>query len=239
MAPAIRLDEASDFDVPYAAAPTAIQASNRRTLLLAPPSLAAHPEALDQVYEMHDREHTDLQMLDRLALGLVNLPSATYDVVMLLTDADGAKSESQTLLGRDVMHGIVEALRFGGVLKSQSNSRPGIEGVVRTEAILAGLTEEDGGLVKPEVFGGGMVQLKLGKRKTGPISEYNSGLHETGSSGGAKEQQVPVQPAGVGFVDFGDDLDLPIITGEDDELIDEDDLLTEEDKARPITIREF
>jgi hypothetical protein len=41
----------------------------------------------------------------------------------------------------------------------------------------------------------------------------------------------------VGFVDFGDDFDIPIITGEDDELIDEDDLLTEEDMTRGIVQR--
>lgn len=51
------------------------------------------------------------------------------------------------------------------------------------------------------------------------------------------------KPAGVGFVDFSDDFSSPIITGEDnysdeddDELIDEDTLLTAEDLARPVQI---
>jgi hypothetical protein len=47
------------------------------------------------------------------------------------------------------------------------------------------------------------------------------------------------KPAGVGFVDFSDDFGDPMITGEDedDELIDEDTLLTEEDMKRPVNIR--
>ena len=48
----------------------------------------------------------------------------------------------------------------------------------------------------------------------------------------------PTKPAGVGFVDSSDNLEDPIITGEDDELINEDDLITKEDLARPIIQRE-
>jgi hypothetical protein len=49
------------------------------------------------------------------------------------------------------------------------------------------------------------------------------------------------KPAGVGFVEFSDDFDDPMITGEDDddELIDEDTLLTDEDLNRPVNIRKL
>jgi len=48
------------------------------------------------------------------------------------------------------------------------------------------------------------------------------------------------KPTGVGFVDFSDDFGEPLIKGEDDddELIDEDTLLTEEDLRRPVNIRQ-
>ena len=42
-----------------------------RTLIIAPPSVAAHPEQLNRVYETHSRAASDLQMLDRIAAGLV------------------------------------------------------------------------------------------------------------------------------------------------------------------------
>jgi len=52
------------------------------------------------------------------------------------------------------------------------------------------------------------------------------------------------EPADVGFVDFSDGSNDPIITSEDDdddddELIDEDTLLTEEDLKRPVVIHKF
>jgi hypothetical protein len=52
-------------------------------------------------------------------------------------------------------------------------------------------------------------------------------------------EPAPAKPSGVGFVDFSDDLDDPIITGEDDDLIDEDEFITEEDMARPVVQRTY
>lgn len=210
-----------------------------RTLIVSPPSIAGKPELLDKVYEIHDRNATDLQMLDRIAAGLVNLPTATYDVILLLTDADGTTRESHSLLVRDVMQKVVSALKVGGLLKSQAGAFSGSE---KTEAILAGLTESPDGMIKPEQTESVSIPLKFGRKKaaTNGTNGTNGTVNPDGSVSlnlnGKRSQPAAelVKPAGVGFVDFSDDLDDPIITGEDDDLIDEDDLITADDMARPI-----
>ncbi|KZM20070.1 electron carrier [Ascochyta rabiei] len=229
-----------------------------RTLIVAPPSVAAHPEKLDSVYEIHDRSSTDLQMLDRVAAGLASLPASTYDVVLLLTDAAGTSRESHALLVRDVMHKIVTALKVGGVFKSQDGALQGSE---RTEAILAGLVEAAEGMTKPAQEEPISIPLKFGRKKAtngangaNGANGVNGASHTDGAVqavnadgsvplnlnrinlNGKRPSPEPAKPSGVGFVDFSDDFDDPIITGEDDDddLIDENDLITEEDMARPV-----
>jgi hypothetical protein len=214
-----------------------------RTLLLCPPSLSSHPEALNKIYEIHDRSTADLQMLDRIAAGLVHLPAATYDVVLLLTDADGTTRESHKLLARDVASAVASALKVGGILKGQDGV---LDGAAKTEAILAGLSESPDGMVKEEQVESVSIPLKFGKKKMNGTNGTN-GTNDTVNAEGSvplnlngkrnQPQPEPVKPAGVGFVDFSDDFDDPIITGEDDDLIDEDDLITEEDMARPVIQR--
>ena len=222
-----------------------------RTLIIAPPSVAAHPEQLNSVYEIHDRASSDLQMLDRIAAGLASLPPSTYDTVLLLTDAAGTARESHALLVRDVMHKIVSALKEGGVFKSQDGALQGSE---KTEAILAGLVEStEGGMTKPAQEEPVSIPLKFGRKKAaaaaaaanganGAVQAVNADgsvpLNMNGKRTSPEPAPAPAsKPLGVGFVDFSDDLDDPIITGEDDDLIDEDDLITEEDMARPVIQR--
>ena len=114
MSPSIAIDKASDFSLP---AKSTLQP--QRTLLLSPPSLSSHPEKLNNVIESHDRNATDMQMLDRLSLGLVSLPESTYDLILVLTDADGTRKESQNLLSRDMLALLIKTLRPGGRLRSQ------------------------------------------------------------------------------------------------------------------------
>jgi len=263
MAPAVTIDNTPDFhfDVPTI---TQTKPSTQRTLLLAPPSVSAHPETLTRVAEAYDRNATDIQMLDRLAMGLVALPSATYDVVLLLTDVDGSRRESGSLLGRDVMERIVVSLKTGGRLESQDGSFGAQSDSEQTEAILAGLERREGsqGMVKPDTSAQGQtVKLTFGKKKANaaavPANEVeaaNVGKRKSESISGTNGTSVMKStPAGVGFIDTNDDFDGGFDDGSgysDDEMeipsqeeleraekIDPDSLLTEEDRLKPLNIR--
>ncbi len=230
MAPSVLMDTSDDFVMPTAKA----LPSSKRTLLLSPPSLSSHQEKLNNVLEMHNRAVTDMQMLDRLALGLVSLPQATYDLITILSDADGSRRESQALINRDILNLLVQSLKSGGQLRSQDGLFGSSDGPERNEAILAGLSIQAGvGFVKPDYSVQESVPLKFGRKKT---AQAAGGLNTPSESVSlplnGKRKSVDVGLAGVGFDDGMDDLS-------DDELIDEDTLLDEDDLKRPIKIREW
>ena len=240
MSPSVTIDKASDFSLP---AKSTLQ--RQRTLLLSPPSLSSHPEKLNNVIESHDRNTTDMQMLDRLSLGLVSLPESTYDLILVLTDADGTRKESQNLLSRDMLALLIKTLRPGGRLRSQDGQLGASAGPERNEVILAGLVYEDGkGFCKPDYGAYGSVPLKFGKAKG--VAQAAGGLNPTNgdyislplSSKRKSGDMASNAPAGVGFVDFSDDLGQPEVDS-DDELIDEDALLDEDDLKRHVKIRKY
>lgn len=241
MAPSVTLDTASDFNP--SPAMTSESTALPRTLLLSPPSLSSHPEKLDNVLEAHDRNTTDIQMLDRLSLSLVSLPDSTYDAVIVLSDVDATRSESQSLIHRDVLAKIVKALKPGGRLRSQDRAFARTEGVERTESILAGLmVHGSDGMVKPNYEATQTVPLKFGRKKSEGAAAAVTSAAGTGAVtlnlNGKRENGPPAdtQPNGVGFVDFSDDFDAPM-EEDDDELIDENTLLDEDDLSRPIMQR--
>ena len=218
-----------------------------RTLLLSPPSLSSHPEKLDNILAAHDRNATDIQMLDRLSLSLVSLPDSTYDLVMILIDADNTRSESQKLLSGELLSRIVRSLKPGGQLQSQDNAFGSIQDSdERREAIFAGLILQDDKLVKPDYGSTQSVPLRLGKKAEGGATATTTAAGTgaiTLNLNGKRKNGPPdiTQPAGVGFVDFSDDLDAPVedYDDDDDDLIDENTLLSDEDISRPIVQRTF
>lgn len=224
------IDFGDDIDIP--AATNKNMPQTQRTLLLAPPSIASHPSALTAISEAYDRSSTDIQMLDRLALGLVSLPSSTYDLVLLLTDADGSRTESQRTFSREVVAKVLQALKPRGKLRSQDGSYP-VNGSEKTEAILAGLVSAAGadGVEKPADTGSQSVPLRFGKKS----DSNNAGREAINGKRKSIDQPASAAPAGVGFIDDLDDLE----DDDDEELIDENDILTEEDKQRPVMPREY
>ena len=182
-------------------------------------------------------------MLDRLSLGFVSLPESAYDLILVLTDADDARTEGRNLLNREVLGLLVKALKPAGRLRSQDGQLGSNAGQERNEAILAGLVYEDGqGFFKPDY--GVQVSVPLKFRKTKGVAQAAGGLY--GRNGDSvslplngkrkSEDMANSAPIGVGFVDFSDDLGQPVVDS-DDELIDEDTLLDEEDLKRPVQIR--
>jgi hypothetical protein len=199
----VTIDTSADFDFASPAQP-----SQTRSLLLAPPSIAAHEETLRAVFTTFDRSTTDLQMLDRLSAGFVPLPASTYDLVLVLTNADGTfRSEALQLLSRDVFTALMPSMKAGAKLQLQSGL---LDENDAREAILAGLVLKDGAFEKP-AYEGGSVPLRFGKKKNKAAAPSN---------GTAVKRNVVVQ------------------ISNDDELIDEDGLLSEDDMKRPVQQRE-
>ncbi|GAB7330091.1 hypothetical protein MBLNU13_g01777t2 [Cladosporium sp. NU13] len=254
MAPSFTIDTTSDFEMPSSTSTQQQQQQQQqqRTLLLAPPSLSAHPEALTTILAAHDRSATDIQMLDRLALGLVSLPAETYDVVMLLTDVDGARTHT---LDRGVVEKLVPSLKADGRLGAQSGALQGSE---ITEGVLAGLiADSNGALLKPKQAAEQTVKLSFGrKNKKADAAAVPANAVEAINTAKRKSVDIstsgPVKatPAGVGFVELGDEFGMDYDEDEDEfeipsneelaraERIDPDSLLTEEDRMKPLNIPE-
>ena len=230
----------SDFAMPQSKPVNNV--STARTLLLSPPSLSSHPEKLDNIVAAHDRTATDIQMLDRLSLSLVSLPDSTYDIILILADADNTHSESHKLLDRDILLRIAKALKPGGKLRSQDGNFASAESEQRREAIFAGLVVEGADMVKPKYEATQSVPLRFGKKKDEGGAAATTSPAGTGAVSlnlnGKRKNGPPdnTQPAGVGFVDFDDDLAAPE-GDDDDDLIDEDTLLDDDDLSRPIVQR--
>ncbi|KAJ5207887.1 Cytokine-induced anti-apoptosis inhibitor 1 [Penicillium cf. viridicatum] len=216
MAPSFITIDSNDMDVDFST-PKPVQA--KRTLLLAPPSIATQEDKLRGLFSTFDRSITDLQMLDRLSAGLVSLPATTYDLVLILTDTDGTRrSEALKLLTRDVYATLVPAMKPGAKLQTQDSALNASDAM---EAVLAGLVQSDNGFEKPSFDPSAAVPLKFGlKKKNKPTPP-------------TAVPTIPSFPTGFA-APMGIDSPTNHDRDDDDELINEDTLLSEEDLTRPI-----
>lgn len=220
-----------------------ISPTSPRILLLSPPSLPSHPEKLSSIHAAHDRSTTDIQMLDRLSLGLVSLPADTYNEVVILADADDVRRARLDNLGGGgkVLGTIVAAMKPGGNLSTQDGN---IKKEEEQAAILAGLFRDQGSrqLRRPVEADTASVSLRLGTRNKaavngGAVASAVSPQNGEVSLNPSEKRKVG-GPAGVGFSDDpGEEEGNEDGMDSDDELIDEDMLLSEEDMARPIAQR--
>jgi hypothetical protein len=197
-------------------------APQQRTLLLAPPSISSHEEALRDVYTTFDRATSDLTMLDRLSAGLVALTPATYDLVVVLTSTTTERRDEVTqLLTRRVYDAVATSMKAGALLRAQ-----GGPSLPEAEAILAGLVAKgDGTFEKTEEEAPVLLRLG-GKKKNKTMTNGNGGI-----------PIVKKAAAATISLSLEDDLDGFNDDDDDDELVDEDTLLTEEDINRTIQPR--
>ena len=137
---------------------------------------------------------------------------------------------------------IVKALKPGGKLQSQNGKFAVDDEEERREAILAGFLVEGDDMTRPMDQDTQSVPLRFSKNKDAKAVTSAAGTGAVTLNINGKRANGPpntTQPAGVGFVDFSDDFDVPQVDGgdSDDELIDENTLLDEEDLNRPVVQR--
>ncbi|CAZ85502.1 unnamed protein product [Tuber melanosporum] len=189
--------------------------TNSKTLILCPPAVSSRPDLLEKSLSTFDKSSTDVQMLDRLSLKVVNLPISAYSSVLILTDPSSTAVSQE--LEPYVLQIIFNSMLPKATLRSQE------EAFARGNSLqflVAGFMVEkdvDGSiiLIRPEFTGNASVPLKVRrKQRTDDLNEFNT----TKTEPVAATTEAPVIK-GVGFVLNDDDLE------DDDDLIDEDTLL--------------
>jgi hypothetical protein len=193
--------------------------------VLCPPSVSSKPELLQNSLSSLDRSVTDVQMLDRLAMGLVVLPSGVYSSVLILSDTTPSQE-----LEKHVLENIFKSMLPKATVRSQQRDfgKKDTLGV-----LMAGFMIEKEGpgedivLVKPDFQRAAAVPLRLRKKECGSDSNPIPAEVVTAAEGSGSILN------GVGFVEIDfDDL-------EDEELVDEETLLDDGYLGTPIRQRMF
>ncbi|KAI9743194.1 MAG: electron carrier [Claussenomyces sp. TS43310] len=171
----------------------------QRTLLLAPPSVATQEDTLRDVFRPFDRSTTDLQMLDRLFAGVVPLPSNTYDCVLVLADTDGAPPSEPPRLLNRNVYTALVSSMKAGAILQLQGGS--LDTDEAREAILAGLVEKDGVFQKLHDDDTVAIPLRRGAKKSSARTRKDTSILNLDNA----------------------------LENDDDELIDENTLLSEED----------
>ena len=208
--------------------------SINRTLLLVDPALSSHPEVLDKICAPYDRNVTDIQMMDRVATGAALLSKSLYQNVVILRHDHIHAVDDSFELGNNVLDRVVASMKPQASLISLNKVYGSAEsGADRREAVLAGLIYTPGvGFVKPSTEEVQAVPLNFRRKKATLPADAASKVTTPPSPGlKRKSESIPHLPAGVGLVSGDQD--------SDEELIDEDDLLDEEEKAAGVVQRMY
>ncbi|RPA95132.1 DUF689-domain-containing protein [Choiromyces venosus 120613-1] len=205
----IVLDTTSDFE------PAASMDTNSKTLILCPPSVSSHPDLLKKSLSTFDKGLTDVQMLDRLSMKVVNLPSSTYSTVLILADPSSTTVSPE--LEPYVLQSVFNSMLPKATLKSQEKAFA--RGNTLPFLVTGFMVEKDVDnsitLVKPEFSGTASVPLRLRRKQN---VDDSTEIKSTNTEPVTAATEAPVIK-GVGFVLNDDDLE------NDDDLIDEDTLL--------------
>jgi len=143
-------------------------------------------------------------MLDRLSAGFVFLPANAYDCILVLTDTDDTPPSESLRLLNRDVYSALVPSMKAGA-KLQVQSGS-FDITEAREAVLAGLVETDGTFQKLHDDERAAIPLRLGAKKI--------------SARAGRDTRM-------------DNLDNAL-DSDDDELIDEDTLLSEEDLKRPL-----
>ncbi|KAH1485897.1 electron carrier [Aspergillus fumigatus] len=214
----------------------------KQTLLLSPPSLSSQPGKLNETLQSYNRNATDLQMLDRLALGLASLPDSAYSSIVILAGGDNSFSESLKLINRQIFNQIIGSLRRGGYIYGQD----AVSGIAfdHNEAILAGLIHVGNGKYqKPDIKEMQAVPLRLGRKNDhlagAPSLQESAAEHPCPPE--VSEGKTASVDDGVAAVGSQKSPETMISAStmnsneaSDDELINEDNLLDDSELSAPI-----
>ncbi|PWW80219.1 DUF689-domain-containing protein [Tuber magnatum] len=205
----ILLDTASDFE------PATTIHTNSKTLVLCPPAVSSHPDLLEKSLSTFNKSSMDVQMLDRLSLKIVTLPTSTYSSVLILDDPSSTTASQE--LEPYVLQCIFNSMLPKATLRSQEETFT--RGNTLQFLVAGFMIEKDADesviLVKPEFTGNASVPLMLRRKQR---------IDDSSKLSSAKTESVPAVTEapvikGVGFVLNDDDLE------NDDDLVDEDTLL--------------